>query len=92
MVKMSAVIRKKCWPQAFAEIKAGRKKADVRLADFSCKPGDVLFLEEWDPETKKYTGDSLRLTITHVLKTNEMPYFTQDQVEQHGFLVLSLGD
>ena len=80
-----AVIKKKKWPEYFEAAKAGKKKFELRLNDFDIKEGDTLILEEWDPETKKYTGDSLRLTITHVLKTNEMPYFTQDQVEQHVF-------
>ena len=50
------IIHKKAWPPFFQAVKNGKKKFDVRLADFNCKPGDWLILEEWNPKTKKYAG------------------------------------
>lgn len=49
-------IRKKTWMPYFQEIADGNKTFDARLANFSCKPGDILVLEEYDPKAKKYTG------------------------------------
>ena len=37
----------------------GSKKFDVRIADFDIHEGDSLILEEWDPDTKSYTGRKL---------------------------------
>ena len=49
-------IHKKTWPKYFQEILEGKKKFEVRLADFEVKEGDTLILEEYDPDIKKYTG------------------------------------
>lgn len=49
-------IEKKTWPEFFEEILNGKKKFELRLADFDIKSGDILVLREWDPETKDYTG------------------------------------
>jgi len=49
-------IKKKIWPKYFELVKSGKKKFEVRLADFRIKEGDILILEEWDPKTEKYTG------------------------------------
>lgn len=85
-------IRKKCWPGPFEDIMAGRKKADVRLLDFECEPGDTLILQEWDPTIEKYSGRELSFTVTHVLKTNKMNYFSREEVEKFGYQVMSLGE
>ena len=45
-------IEKKVWPKFFQKILDGDKTFELRLADFECKPGDILVLKEWDPETK----------------------------------------
>lgn len=50
------LIHKKIWSKYFELVKAGKKRFELRLADFDVEEGDVLVLEEWDPETKKYTG------------------------------------
>lgn len=44
-----AVVDKKVWPEFFQLILDGKKKFELRLADFECRPGDVLRLCEWDP-------------------------------------------
>ena len=41
-----AIIRKKTWPHYFELIKSGKKKFDLRVADFKVKKGDTLVLEE----------------------------------------------
>lgn len=45
-------IKKKVWPEYFQLILNGTKKFEQRLADFDIKEGDILILEEYDPETK----------------------------------------
>ena len=37
-------IEKKTWPELFQKMLEGKKTADLRLADFDIKQGDILFL------------------------------------------------
>jgi hypothetical protein len=85
-------IRKKCWPQFFEEVFSGEKKYELRLADFECNPGDVLVLEEWDPQTKQYTGRSLRKKVTWVGKTKGFEVWPKQDVEKFGYQIMSLDD
>ncbi|MCJ7786787.1 DUF3850 domain-containing protein [Patescibacteria group bacterium] len=43
-----AIIKKKIWPEYFELVKSGKKRIELRLADFDAKEGDVLTLEEWN--------------------------------------------
>ena len=83
-------IEKKCWPDLFDEVESGRKSFDMRVADFDCSPGDTIVLKEWDPGTASFTGRVLEKEITFVLRTKGTPFWKEDDVEKHGFLVMSL--
>lgn len=83
-------IEKKAWPELFRLIKQGKKKFDVRLADFRCKPGDILFLREWNPRTKAYTGRTLKKKVSYVLKTKSLKFWSKKDISKHGLQVLSL--
>jgi ASC-1-like (ASCH) protein len=87
---MARTIRKKCWSEFFEAVRSGKKRFDVRLADFRCKPGDFLVLEEWNPKTRQYTGRELKRKISFVLKTNELGFWSQKEIQEKGLLVLSL--
>ena len=54
-----AIIKKKIPPEYFELIKSGKKKFELRLADFDIKEGDILVLEECDPKTRQYTGRTI---------------------------------
>jgi hypothetical protein len=84
-------IEKKTWPEFFQAILDGRKTFELRLADFECKPGDVLVLREWDPKTKTYTGRTVEKTATYVVKTKELKFFSKEEVEKYGLQVIALG-
>ena len=45
-------IRKKTWPVLFRWMLEGKKNTDLRLADFDVEEGDMLILEEYDPERR----------------------------------------
>lgn len=81
-------IEKKVWPVFFKKIKSGKKTFDLRLADFRCKPGDVLVLREWNPKTKKYTGKVLKKKVTYVLKTNKLKFWPKKDVNRYGLQVI----
>jgi hypothetical protein len=84
------LIKKKCDKEFFQKILDGEKNFEVRLADFECKPGDILLLEEWDPETRKLTGRKLEKKATFVLKTKELKFFSKEDIAKYGFQVIGL--
>jgi hypothetical protein len=83
-------IEKKIWPEFFEKTMSGEKTFELRLADWECKPGDVLVLKEWDPKTKKYTGRSVEKAVSYVLKTKDFKNFTRKEVDQFGYQVIAL--
>lgn len=58
----------KTWPEYFDAINENRKTFEIRKADRDFKVGDVLMLQEYDPEKQRYTGQWLDVTITYVLE------------------------
>src|SRR3989344_4370050 len=83
-------IRKKTWKKYFEEVLTGKKKFDLRLADFEVENGDVLILEEWDEVGETYTGREIRAKVSYVLKTKDWRVWTQEQINQYGFQVMQL--
>lgn len=83
-------IPKKVWPEYFQAILDGKKNFELRLADWQCQPGDVLLLQEWDPQTKSYTGREVEKTATYVgiFKLDEL-FWPKEEIEEHGLMVVS---
>lgn len=82
-------IKKKTWPEYFQKILNGDKTFELRLADFECKEDDILVLEEWDPKTKKYTGRVLEKKVSYVLKTKDIKFWPEEDVEKYGYQIIS---
>ena len=82
-------IEKKTWPILFEKVLNGEKNFDLRIAEFECEVGDVLVLREWDPDTKDYTGRQLEKTVTFVMKTKDLKFWSQEDIDELGFLVMS---
>jgi hypothetical protein len=61
----------KSWPRFYRPVDARLKTYEVRRDDRGFKVGDRLWLREWDPDEKEYTGDSLVAQITHILTAHE---------------------
>jgi len=57
----------KTWPAFFRAIETGLKHFEARLNDRDFKSGDVLHIQEWNPETKEYTGRELVREVSYVL-------------------------
>jgi hypothetical protein len=61
----------KSWPEFFQPVMRGEKTAELRLNDRNYQVGDILLLQEWEPEIwggeGKYTGRQCERVITHVL-------------------------
>jgi ribosomal protein S17 len=82
------IIKKKTWKDAFEKILSGEKTFDARLANFECKVGDTLVLEEYDPIAKKYTGRKIEKKITFILKTKKQKYWSQSDINDLGLLIM----
>ena len=83
-----ATIRKKVWPEYFEEIVAGKKRFELRLADFEVNEGDALVLEEWNKDKKEYTGRKVQVIATYILKTKGQTFWPQEEVEKYGFQII----
>ncbi len=85
-----AIIKKKTWPDYFELINSGKKKFDLRMADFDIKEGDTLVLEEWDPETKQYTGRKIQKLVDYVMKFKLDDFGQKEKIEEKGFFAIQL--
>ncbi len=56
----------KSWPECFKAIVSGEKRHEVREDDRGFSVGDTLFLKEWDPKGKKFSGLFLNVEVTHI--------------------------
>ena len=81
---------KKVQSEYFNAIIEGRKRFEVRLADFDCKPGDTLVLQE-QGESGGLTGREVSCEVMYQFNTKEMERFhTREEIDEHGFYVLSI--
>lgn len=55
----------------FSAVFQGMKNFEVRLNDRDFKVGDEVLLQEYDLETKEYSGREVRAEITYILKDYE---------------------
>lgn len=85
-----AIIRKKCWPELFELVESGKKRFDIRVADFDIKESDTLILEEWDPETKEYTGRTIKKRVGYILKLTLDQFGQKELVEKEGLYAIQL--
>ena len=69
-MKNITVHKLKTWPSYFDDIYKGHKNFEIRKNDRDFKIGDDLLLEEWDPNTQKYTGRHCHREITYILNDN----------------------
>ncbi len=88
-----ATITKKIDTQWFEDedIELGKKKFELRLADFDVTEGDTLRLEEWlgDRVDRKPTGRFLEEKVTYIRKVDLKAWITsQPELNEKGFYVL----
>lgn len=86
--KSMSTIKKKIWPENFELVKSGKKKFEIRLADFDIKEGDTLVLEEWNPETKEYTGRKIEKVVNYVHKFDLDKYGQKKEIIEKGLYVI----
>ena len=80
------------WPESYDLVLSGDKTYDLRLADWNVKQGDVILFQEWDPETKRYTGREMSKTVGYVGRTKDWEVWAKDDIEKYGYQIISLHD
>ena len=83
-----ATINKKVLREYFEKIISGKKKFELRLADFEVHEGDTLILEEWDKDKKEYTGRKVEIVATYILKTKDLTFWSSEEVQKYGFQII----
>jgi len=83
-------IKKKTWPELFQKMLEGKKNSDVRLADFDIKEGDILVLEEYNPETKEYTGRTIKKKVKNLNKLNLTNFNSFEDIKKCGHWLMDL--
>ena len=81
-------VKKKIWPETFDLVASGKKRFELRLADFEIKEGDTLILEEWNPKTKEYTGRKIEKRVSFIRKFNLDDYGQKKEIEEKGLYVI----
>ena len=84
------VVHKKIWREYFEEVASGRKKFELRLADFDIAQGDTLVLEEWDKDKGEYTGRKIETVVAYVLKTKDAKFWPQEEIAKYGFQIIQI--
>ena len=85
-----ATIKKKIWPEYFDLVSSGKKRFELRLADFDIAEGDTLLLEEWDPKIKEYTGRTIEKKVSFLLKFRLDDFGQEQEIKEKGLLVIQL--
>ena len=85
-----AIIHKKLWPEYFDLVVSGKKRFELRVADFAVAEGDTLVLEEWDPQTKSYTGRSVEKKVDYILKFDLDKHGQKDKIIEKGLYVIQI--
>lgn len=84
------IIRKKVQQKYFQAVEDGRKRFEVRLADFKSKPGDTLILEE-QGEKNKLTGRKIECEVLYTFNIKDVEKFYQkDDLDKYGLVVLAI--
>ncbi len=79
------MIEKKIWPEYFELVKSGKKRFELRLADFKIKKGATLALKEWNPKKKKYTGRKIKQKVNYVLKFKLNGFGQKKEIEKKDY-------
>lgn len=82
------IIKKKIWPEYFELVKSGKKKFELRLADFEIEEGDLLVLQEWNPNTKKYTGREIEVKPNYILKFDINKFGQAEEIKKNGIYII----
>ncbi len=85
-------ITKKVDKNMFEMILSGKKKFEVRLGDMKVDEGDILVLRECEDNNGKETGREIEKRIGLVMNTKEMLWWTEEEKNKYGFIIMGFKD
>ncbi len=84
------IITKKVQKEYFEAIMDGRKRFEVRLADFKAQLGDTLVLKEQDSKNI-LTGREITCEILYHFNTKEIEkFYSKKDIDKYGLAVLAV--
>ncbi|MBW3004515.1 DUF3850 domain-containing protein [Candidatus Woesearchaeota archaeon] len=82
-------VEKKVQKEYFEAIIDGRKRFEVRLADFDCEPGDLLVLKEQIGD--ELTGREIECEVLYEFNTKDIEkFYSKEDIEQYGLAILAI--
>ena len=60
----------KTWPEYYTHLLSGRKTFELRRNDRAYRENDTLWLREYEPVNRTYTGREMRRVVTYMLATD----------------------
>ena len=83
IIKRMKIITKKSYRDLFEKV--------LRVADFDIQPGDILEQIEVNYDGTP-TGRTVRHVVGEVLRTKEVDFWKQEDIDQYGYQVMSLAE
>lgn len=80
MIELTKTHALKTWPEYYWPVVSGAKPFEIRKDDRGYKVGEYLQLNEYDPESGKYSGNSELFTVTYIT----------DYAQQPGYVVMGI--
>lgn len=62
----------KIWPEFFEPIARHKKTFEFRVNDRAFQVGDILVLQEYDPDTDDYTGREITAFVPYLMDVEEL--------------------
>jgi len=84
-------VTKKVQQKYFEDLADGKKRFEVRLGDFKCKPGDTLVLQEQKQGTSELTGREIDCEVLYKFNTKDVEkFYKKEDIEKHGLVILAV--
>ena len=88
--RAARVHRLKSWPVLFQAICSGAKRHELRRNDREFEVGDLLELNEFDPDSGTYTGRVFTVRVTYITSV-ENPCALSDEALAPTHCIMSVG-
>lgn len=82
--------RLKTWPDSFQSVWDEVKAYELRKNDRDFQVGDILFLQEYDPQQMRYEGRWIRAEVTYMTRPGDFPGLEEGNVIM-SLLILGTG-
>ena len=81
-------IVKKTWSKYFLLMAEGKKKVDIRLADFKINIGDEIHFMEYDPIKAEYTGRKIIKKVKRLNKVHLTDFHSLEEIHEKGHWII----